>query len=105
LLSIADNAGFDESRPLPPLATPEHGDDTIESEILADRHLLRDEVHRQLAKRIKKHQVQTKRTASDFVRPKVDEVHALRSQVASHDFELTSLQQQNESGKFDGVEF
>ena len=55
---------------------------------------MREEIHRQLTSRINKHTRLTKREHSDYVRPRVDEVHALHNQVTAHDSSIGELERQ-----------
>ena len=53
---------------------------------------MREEIHKQLYQRINKHTKMTKRKHSDYVRPRVDEVHALNNQVSAHEASISELE-------------
>ena len=62
------------------------------NDVFEDRERFRLEIHEQLNKRLKKHQFQTKRTASDYVQGRVSEQEVYKQQVSSQDNAIENIE-------------
>jgi hypothetical protein len=57
-----------------------------------DRELMRNEIHEQLALRMRNFLIRQERKKSDFIKTRVDESVAFSGQVHAHDVEIASLE-------------
>lgn len=98
LVEISDGAETDTSRPTasPFNVMPDVLDSGVR-DMIADRELFQAEISYQLSRRIKRHLYLTKRSESDYIKPRMSEATVYEQQKRSHDNELNSLMDEQEA--------